>query len=119
MNFSLKRPCPDCPFVPGAFQGLRSKRRREIGEAVLHDDKTFTCHKTISGGTDDETGEYIIGPKDQHCAGLLIVLKKSNKIWDNAMIRLAAMFTLFNPDDLDMNAETYNSVEEFMEDEGE
>ena len=116
MLFNRMSPCPDCPFVRGAFLGLRRKRKEYIAAGLLKGDSQFTCHKHITGETDEETGDYIIGKKDQHCAGALITLKKEGALFDNAPIRIAAIFGMYDPDALDMSADTYNSMEEFIED---
>lgn len=100
MRFDLKRPCAECPFKYSAGGYLTQERAIEIAEAILYGNKTFTCHKTISGNyTDDHYVEpdqlaefkpenrpdshdechaeqYSPGQKDQHCAGALAFYDK-------------------------------------------
>lgn len=116
-SFRLRTPCKDCPYVPGAFKGLTRKRKQIFADALLTGDATFPCHKTISGVEDEETGNYKPGETDQHCAGALIVMSKEGKLMDNSVIRIAAIFGLFDPDKLDLAAPTYESMQAFVEDD--
>lgn len=102
MHFDLKRPCKDCPFRKDVVGYLKKGRAQEILDAILREDQTFTCHKTITGERiEDESGEpiaYAPGVKDQHCAGALIMEKRYG--WPNRMPRIAISFGLFDPDAL-------------------
>lgn len=102
MHFDLKRPCKSCPFrkdVPGY---LGKRRAREIIDAILREDQTFTCHKTITGErVEDEHGNeigYAPGLQDQHCAGALLMEKRYG--WPNKMPRIAQLMGIFDPEAL-------------------
>lgn len=114
MNFTLTAPCKDCPFRndrPDLKGWLGDNRAIEIDKS-LGNDSSFTCHKTLS--YDDEE-ECKIETKDSiFCGGALIYLNHQNRLYDNALIRVAAMWAIFNPDRLNMAAPVFKSRDEFI-----
>ncbi|MEB2276953.1 hypothetical protein LAV82_23325 [Bacillus sp. ILBB4] len=82
--FELKTPCVDCPFVKGSITNLTLHPTRIKGIVDgLHQDGSFTCHKTIDYSNDfkdseDEDGEteFIPTDKNQFCAGALLYLER-------------------------------------------
>lgn len=121
MKFDLKRPCKDCPFRKDVVGYLTRGRAREILYAIMRQDQTFTCHKTISGERlQDEQGTdvgYDPGDQDQHCAGALIMEKRAG--WPNKMPRIAMCFGMFDPDELrgeDVVFESESAMIAHMED---
>ena len=94
MNYGLKKPCANCPFVEANDFPLNPGRIREIGEA-----STFACHKTTDGETDDETGHYEHSGNEQHCFGHLVV-QWSEYGGFSAMTALAARMGEFDPKQL-------------------
>lgn len=111
MNFKLTSPCANCPFRTDINFYLRPGRREEIVEA-LRNDQIFACHKTLDGEWDDE-GRYAITGTESHCAGALIVMKKSNELADNYMYRMAQVVGIFDPEKLNMGAPVEDSLELF------
>lgn len=77
MNFNLKRPCKDCPFVEGGVQ-LSQGRFEEIVGGLLEDDRSqFYCHKTIDyGRMDEETGEMDYSGDETVCMGSLAYVRR-------------------------------------------
>jgi hypothetical protein len=79
-------------------------------------DMTFPCHKTVEYDEwEQEEGEYIYQGKEQHCAGALIVLIKMESLWYNFKLRLANVAKIFDPDKLNLKANTYSSMQEFID----
>jgi hypothetical protein len=69
MNFDLRRPCTDCPFLKEGGIRLRTERAKDIADMMLsRDGGSFACHKTTEAGGSD-------GPV-KHCAGALIFAEK-------------------------------------------
>lgn len=124
MEFKLKSPCNNCPFLKSPYFYLRPEFREEIAESLLHD-KSFPCHKTVNyenfDTVENEEGEeeqvYDPSGKEQHCAGALIVMVKGRELWDNFLFRLSHLANLFDPGKLDMSANVYDSLEEFVADQ--
>lgn len=119
MKFYMHSPCADCPFRNDIAFYLHSERRQEIADALLYGDSTFACHKTVdySRWSDEETEDYRHDGTEQHCAGALIVMAKSDQLWANKMVRLAAAFGLFDETALNMDAPVVDSMREFVEGE--
>ncbi len=76
MNYNLKRPCDDCPFLKEGGIRLTVGAIQEIGGAMLNPSgSTFACHKTVEWDADG--AEEINKHKQQHCAGALIFAEKN------------------------------------------
>lgn len=114
MEFKLTKPCSNCPFLKIPYFYLDKERKKEIAESLLNQDKTFACHKTTNGEWNDEYTEYIEGGGEQHCAGALIFLNKLYRLYDNFSLRLAVMAKIFDPNKLDMKANVFKSLKEFI-----
>ncbi len=92
MNFDMKKPCKDCPFIPGSSTNRTlNPGRLESIVGTLRDGGSFQCHKTIE-----------IEIKDQHCAGALIFLEREQR--PNQLMRIAERLGLYDYKALDMNA---------------
>ncbi len=82
-QFSLKKPCKDCPFRNDdhAFKGLHPNRAKSIIDDLNnHETGTFPCHKTIDRDVDyDDDGNEIEKNimQRKHCAGAMAVSLKS------------------------------------------
>lgn len=101
MDFTMKTPCPHCPFrtdIPGY---LRPDRMEEIIDA-LYMGQTFTCHKTTVTDPDDDDGGMMDGPNAQHCAGALIFLEHQEQ--PNQLMRIAERLGGYDRTKLDMSA---------------
>ena len=114
--FDQVAPCNNCPFKKSAFIGLKPGRREEIANALLHEDKSFSCHKSLSGETDEDTQEYTPGPNDLMCAGAMILMRNERVLLDNRLTRIAIGFGWLEPDNL-IDTGVYPTVEGFIKGE--
>ena len=103
MDFKLKRACNNCPFRKEVNMHLTPSRAEEIASVVLHEDKTFTCHKNLGGSKD----------KEQHCVGALLSIEKSGK--SNSMVQIAERLGLYQPSSIIRDADVFSSVAEMRE----
>ncbi len=106
MNFNLKKPCKDCPFLKSKERFLCDSRYKEIAEDLVND-KSFSCHKTNDF---DSEGMAIETTKTEHCAGALIMLEKMDN--PNQFMNIGRFFGLYDPSNLDMNSDVYDSFNE-------
>ena len=105
MKFDLKSPCDQCPFRIDTQKGwLGCERATQIAQ-TLDQGNTFSCHKT--GRNQRRIGE-------QHCAGALIVFKRSQGGF-SGMISVAASLQIFNYKLLDLDAPVFESLDDFIE----
>jgi len=107
MNFDLKTPCSDCPFLKEGGIRLTSGRIREIAGGMLSTNgATFACHKTVEW---DEDGETEINRKKQkHCAGALIFAEKHENA--TQMMRIEERFGGYRPVEMMADKPTVASV---------
>lgn len=96
MDYSMTKPCDNCPFRSDKFFPLARGRVMGIVRAP-----SFPCHKTTG-----EDGE--ISGKEKACAGLLILLEKENL--PNQMMRISERLGFYDRTKLDMNAPVYKSI---------
>lgn len=95
MNFNLKSPCKDCPFLVSRKFPLPQERKAEIALSLLNGDN-FPCHKTV-----DYSGEEPHVPASaEHCAGAMIALEKINR--PNQLMRIAERLGLYDRRTLDL-----------------
>ena len=129
MRFDLRKPCAECPFTRSVNPFLSAERAAEIAEAVLSDNRTFTCHKHLNGtyvdledeNADDEGLSYRYEPtmSDQHCAGAMAMVDRTGM--PNAMLQVAERLGLrdpkrLSPESLDL---VFTSVEEMRAHHGQ
>lgn len=112
MKFTLTTPCDNCPFRSDITFHLRPGRAEEIVDSMLHQDQVFSCHKTTEF---DEQAERVNLGNEIHCAGILILLAKTDHLWDSYLIRLAALTGMFDPKNLHLTAPVYGTIEAFIE----
>ena len=111
MDFDLKRPCHHCPFRSDRHGFLR--RADEIADD-LRAGRTFTCHETtVSVDREDGSSDRVDGAKAQMCAGAMSVLMK-DPVGPNQMMRIAQRLGVFDPDALDPDAPTFDSLRAFV-----
>lgn len=110
MKFDLKKPCDNCPFRSDRVFYLHEERVEEILHGMIEEQRTVTCHKTIDYSKEDESGEHIAQPDDQHCAGALILLEKINR--PNQMMRIAERCGFYDRTKLNMASPVYDTPEE-------
>ncbi|GAB6071566.1 hypothetical protein JCM30760_26640 [Thiomicrorhabdus hydrogeniphila] len=100
MGFKLKKACQNCPFRKDVNMQLRPERAREIASGVIHENKTFTCHKTLS---DDKI-------KEQQCVGALLAVEKAGT--PNQMFQIVERLGLYNSSSINRDVEVFGSVSE-------
>lgn len=120
MNFSLKRPCKDCPFRNDKLhqKGWLGKERATAIYQNLLDGVNFPCHKTHDYSKDDGNG-FTHQEGHQFCAGALIMLENENKTAHSQALRMAMRLKLYDPDRLDMWSSVFKSGDEFVDWHGE
>jgi hypothetical protein len=99
MNYTMTKPCADCPFLKEVADMFTSRRLEEFARGE------FPCHKTAEHVEGDETeeGGYVAKPESVHCAGALIYLEKRNR--PHQMMRIAERLGLYDRTRLDMTAD--------------
>jgi hypothetical protein len=118
MNFTMKKPCADCPFRSDKVFPLHPDRARSILDGLLSGG-TFSCHKTVDydrGDEDDEMEDddcHIPSAEEQHCAGATILLEKLNR--PNQMMRISERLGFYDRTKLDMEAPIYEDDDEMVE----
>jgi len=115
MKFDLVRPCAQCPFRRDVAPFLTVGRVVELEDALVRQQQTFACHKTVDYDNEsdehDEDGEPIdFSDDEQHCAGAMILLEKLDK--PNQMMRIAERIGRYDREKLDMNAPVYSTFTE-------
>lgn len=93
MLMDMKKPCKDCPFIKGSSTNrtLRPDRMTEIKEALLYEQATFTCHKTLNLPKHDQ----------QHCAGAMMYLEEKNR--PNQWMRISERLGYYDRHQLDQD----------------
>jgi hypothetical protein len=104
MDFSLKKPCNNCPFRTDVKPYLRTARIVGILRSITEGDASFSCHKTTAH---DDDGVPIQGKKEKHCAGALILLEKIKQ--PNQLMRIAVRLNMYKPDKLRMDIPIYDT----------
>ena len=104
MNFNLRKPCLDCPFIKDGVMNrtLEKVRFEGIVKEITHEDKTFQCHKTLP--------YYAKNVEAQHCAGALIYLEKHGNTDRNFMLRIAKGTGKYEPQNLDLSANVVDEL---------
>ena len=111
MQFKLKKPCANCPFLKEGGVPLRPGRLEGIVEELHDDHSHFLCHKTVhnnrTGGEwdDDDDGDhrYQASGMESQCVGSMIYLLKEGR--QNVSMRLAAAFGMVDFDELQAQAD--------------
>lgn len=115
MDYTLRRPCPNCPFrtdiVQPRLSPAHASKVKAMVRAIMNDDMTFACHKT---NCVDEQGEALDTEEVQFCAGAMILLEKSGR--SHAMLGEAARQGEYDASLLDTNAPVYESMEDMLAD---
>lgn len=110
MKFSMKTPCPECPFRSDVKPYLRVERVEEIIEAITDHQQTFACHKTTKF---DDYGEHLSSASEQHCAGALIFLERIKR--PNQMMRIMERLGEYDRTRLDMDAPVYEDPDAMID----
>lgn len=117
MNYTMTKPCPECPFRRGAAPGgpvrLMSGRVDEIAGLMLDPQGgEFPCHKTTVHDDEDDEGGRCTTPDSQHCAGALIFAEKNDN--HTGMMKIAGRLGMYDPSKLDQAsfAEVFDTIDE-------
>jgi len=116
MNFSLKKPCKNCPFLKEEHQPKNSgwlgrERAKGIYASMVIQDYSFPCHKTTT--PDEDEMESKVTETTQHCAGALILLDKENHA--NQMSRIAMRLGMYDPQLLEDRENVVDTGIEFID----
>lgn len=98
MKYDLKKPCTNCPFLRSEKRvNLRYDRIAEIHNYMTAaQGGSFPCHKTVEH--DDDDGEYVPRPGEQHCLGGLIYALAQGS--PNQLTRVALRLGVVDADEL-------------------
>lgn len=107
--YTLKSPCKDCPFRSDVAPYLSPERAQEIMNDSC-EDSNFYCHKTVDYSGDDSEGRVV--EKSRVCAGFLVTMEKEGRA--NQPTRIAERIGLYDRTQLDMDAPTYSSMDEWV-----
>lgn len=117
MNFSLNKPCKNCPFrrdLASNFSWLGKERAEEIAESLKR--YVFPCHKTVKH---DDDGDRIQS-NEVACYGALVLMKKEDVLEGHGLIRFARMFGMMDSDyNIEENLPIVESFVEFAQMHGE
>ncbi|MBJ8481091.1 hypothetical protein I6M70_17165 [Acinetobacter pittii] len=105
MELTLTRPCKDCPFkndIDYQRGWLGKERAQGIIDTLYMKDQNFPCHKTT----------HKPRHKQQHCAGAMILLERSNRA--NQWMRINERLGIYDRNKLDMNTPVFDNPEQFI-----
>lgn len=113
MNFTLRKPCKQCPFrtdIETNYGWLGGDRALEIAHSLSH--SVFPCHKTTRD--DGEDGER--SHSENACYGALVFAKKIDYFYTNFVINFAVMSQMLkDPESYRENLPIVSSIQEFSE----
>lgn len=97
MNYDMKAPCEDCPFLKKNAHAYTERR------LLMFTKGEFPCHKTAEHVEQDEDdygnvlreGGYTATATSSHCAGALIFMDKGGDY--HQMARIAGRMGMFDP----------------------
>ena len=100
MNYDMKKPCAECPFIIGSGFTFKSLHGHASGE--------FACHKACDI---NEAGDFQArNKKTPHCAGALIFLEKQEM--PHQMMRICERLGLYDRSKLDMKSNVGSKKED-------
>lgn len=113
MRFDMTKPCEHCPFRNDIKAFLRKARIEELRDQ-LTENRTFACHETTSVTKKQPRIRGKFAKRiNQHCAGALILLRKTNT--EGAMQQIAERLGLYDPSILDMGSPVFDSWDDMVE----
>ncbi len=114
MNFTLRAPCPQCPFRTDITPYLHPERAKEIADMLTRQQGMFSCHKTVNYDDDDQedVGNHIPTATEEHCAGALIMLEHMNQ--PNQMMRISERLGFYDRRLLKMDAPVFTTAAAFV-----
>lgn len=114
MKYEMTKPCKNCPFRTDSLKGWLGKgRAAEIAFAIVQQQGTFPCHKTVDYNSEhDDENEGVVTGESQHCAGAMIMLEKMEK--PNQMMRIAERLGMYDYRKLDMKSPVFENDKQFI-----
>lgn len=111
MKFNLVKPCEHCPFRIDCLKGwLGKERAAEIVNAMIVQDKTFSCHKTTEESEDGS--DRVDTDNTQHCARALILLESLER--PNQLMRIAERLGMYDYTQLKNQELVFKTANEFI-----
>lgn len=104
MDYTLKKPCPHCPFRTDIKTFITPERSEDICQSLLSG-QDFPCHKTTG---EDEEGETTVESDSKMCAGAMIMLEHMQR--PTQMMRISERLGLYDYKKLDMNSPIYEDT---------
>lgn len=102
MNYDMREPCKECPFLIGS--GFAFDRLAEFASGA------FACHKACK--LDEETGTFTArNSKTPHCAGALIFNEKRET--PHQMMRICERLGAYDRTRLNMSANVGSSPRDY------
>jgi hypothetical protein len=101
MKYTLRRPCPHCPFRTDIPPYLRGGRAQEIAESLARGG-SFPCHRTTVDD-EEEDGELTVTDDSQFCAGAILAMENGPG-GPNQVLRIAERVGLYDASKLDRSA---------------
>lgn len=92
MNYTMTKPCADCPFLQKHAKGYAMKRLKQFASGE------FPCHKTAEA---TEEG-FEAKRTSSHCAGALIFNEKRGA--PHQIMRIAERLGMYDHTKLDMTS---------------
>lgn len=114
MNFKLKKPCNNCPFLKEGAIDLSPGRLEGIITTLMDDQNHFLCHKTVynaktGGNRNEDTGRYEHSGEESQCVGSMVYLLKTGR--PNVSMRLGAALKILSYDEMEAQSDLIISPE--------
>lgn len=117
MKFTLRKPCPKCPFRTDIPPSLTKGAAREICAGNM-ERATFQCHQTVDYDEQFDADDnhiqsaYAKEKNAQHCAGALLVMVHMQRL--SQMARIVNRLGLFDPTRLDKSVPVFKTFAAFI-----
>lgn len=109
MNFKMRRPCANCPFLKKGGVRLRPGRLEGIVDTLRNDSNFFPCHKTIDYSREGLVEEdRVLTGKESVCMGSLAYMYHHHGRLP-IVARLALMEGDLSIEDIEASAEMIRS----------
>lgn len=112
MDYTLKKPCPHCPFRTDIKPFITPERAEEICDSLLYG-QDFPCHKTTVHDEDDEDGGLVANSDSKMCAGAMIMLEHMDQ--PTQMMRISERFGHYDRTKLEMDSPVYQDTEDMID----
>lgn len=79
MNYGLKVPCHECPFIGNTPGWIGSHETAQDFVDLVRADMPFPCHETVDQDSPDPI-EAVLAQKVAHCAGYALFMSRMCKL---------------------------------------